>query len=191
MPKVNLQSRQSLLLITVGFLLIIRFVLVPLNVHRHSLNDEYQAKIIQYQKGQALLASNVVLSENIEVLQSSLSNLSGMLPKANQRVQAQLNAQQQIRSLADNRNITLEQMEWLSIQEGTPELARLSINFEAEFKDLMFFFTELSSMGIWLHINDYAFRVNKQRVRYKRLGEAKGNIQLDVYYIVSNDELAQ
>lgn len=177
-------NRQTVLIVILGFIAIVRFVIVPLNEHRIELSDQYDAKYLRMGKGEALIAQSSRVSAELASVQQALSQFGDLFPRAEDRLQAQLNIQQRVSELASEREIKVEEVEWTRHEQGEPEQAGLLVEFSGGLKELMYFHTDLLSLGVWMEIVGMQYRVDKQKVRWKRLGETKGTMELRVYYLI-------
>lgn len=186
--KVLQMNRQVLLLAIVGALLFARFVWVPLNESRVEKQDIYTTKHAQFYKGEILLAQKNDIENALAEQNAKLEKYESIYPNADSTFAAQLKMQQNIQVVALDKKVQLDEVEWISTIPGNPEKALLELNFSANLKDLMYFFTEVEQLGPWISITQMQYRVDKQRVNWKRLGDAKGKMTLEVFYLNTGDK---
>lgn len=179
-------DRQKLLLAIVGGLLLIRFGLVPLQELRAEKVDELNQKVKRFDKGESVLSKVPEYQSKLDELKQSLDRYESLYPAANTSLAAQLTVQEQLQNIAIERNVKLDEVDWISTVEGTPEQATMKIRFTANFKDLMYFVSEAERLGPWLSVSDLNYGVKKQRIGWKKLGEAKGSLILSISYIVND-----
>jgi hypothetical protein len=168
----------------VGSLLFIRFVLLPLHEIRVEKTEILQAKYSRYIKGKDLLKQKEVLQTRVDEVNLRLSQYQSLYPTDLSSSKAQLTMQQQMQRLAQDKRIVLDEVEWVSTIEGNPEKALLEISFEGNLKDLMYFYTAIEQLGPWVSVTDIQYRVDEQRVNWKQLGQAKGKLTLEVFYLI-------
>lgn len=183
-------DRQKLLLILVAGLAFIKFVVFPFEEMRLEKVDEFEQKHNRNLKAQQLIDSGPVIREKLQSVEQQLMQFESFFPVASSSQEAQLKVQQQLQVIAENKKVLLEEIEWIETQSGRPELATLKISFDGKYKDVMLFVTEAENLGPWLITEELVYRVSNQRVKWKRLGQAKGSITLSVNYIVNENQSA-
>lgn len=177
-------DRQRLLFLIVVLLLALRFIVVPSYQHLQTLEQDNAEKRERLDKSVAFLASETQLQEANRQMDITLDQLESVFPSMADSNAAKLEFQRQVQDVAQKHNITLESIEWGATINGQPVRTELILRIKSRMKDLAAFQFDLQKMGTWLALKQMEFRVDGQNIGWKQLGQARGQLHFNVYYVV-------
>jgi hypothetical protein len=141
-------NRQQILLVIVGVLLLVKFGFGYINDKRVESKELLETKYNRYIKGKRLLDTESSIDERLNELNLSLEKAKEFYPIAVSAQDARLDVQRRINTLAEQSNLTVESVEWLSIEEGQPEKAIVDLRFIGEFDAMIKFHLMLEELGL-------------------------------------------
>ena len=182
-------DRQKWLLLIVAVLVVLKLITGPLFARMDELRAEIELKNKRLERSESLEQERPRLTELNGELNSLLGELQSQYPLAEDPASTRLEIQAQIQSLALENGITISSLGWDIIRPGVPEQAFLTISFEGGFKEFVFYQVALEQQVNGLNIGELTFRVDNQSLRRNRLGTVKGDLIVEVSYLVSESDV--
>lgn len=177
-------KRQTLLLLVVAILLLVKFGLVPLWDKIEENNAIISALENRVSKGNALIATEEVLRGQENQLDQFLGDSKANFPVVEAPEITQLQFQRIIRTKADEFGITIESQEWTKYEDGTPAAAYLKIRVLGSLENYPGFLLAMENVGAWVSLDELNLDVNKQRLNHMRLGMTNGRLVFRISYIL-------
>ncbi|AWL11212.1 hypothetical protein HMF8227_00716 [Saliniradius amylolyticus] len=176
-------SRQKVMLLVVGSLLAIKFGVQPLFEH---LEEEQQLLLDlseRLQKVEELDASHEDYVAREKQLNAKLEELRARYPQAPEVNFAKLDFQMKLQNIAERTGVKLDSVEWVSVIDGQPTKASISVRVESQLDQFARFHMALLELGDWLMVDRLELRIKDQKIRWEQMGETSGNVLIEMYFM--------
>ncbi len=177
-------DRQKYLLLFAAVLLVMKFVILPVYDYRDELANQLESAQEHLAKRHKVFAEVELLKGEQAKIEETLSLLQGEFTQAIDHEFAKLTFQKKLEEQAREHGVVLQNIEWSEVVDGTPSSADLEVRFEAPFKSVMLFHSQLADAGYDVYTRELFTSVQRQRLGAKKLGNAKGTLSLSIYYLV-------
>jgi hypothetical protein len=180
-------SRQTVLLIFVAVLLVLKFGVMPLREEIAENSAIIASLKERVGKGNALIATEQTLLEQEATLDEFLGDTKGSFPIVPAPEITQLQFQRMVRNAADKHNVSIESQEWTRYEEGIPSAAWFRVRVASSLENFPGFLLDMESIGQWVELDELNLDVANQDLRIKRLGLTTGRLIFKINYIVEEN----
>jgi hypothetical protein len=177
----GLISRNNLL-VAMTFLLVIRFLVVPVYSWQQDQLFSLKLKTQQLSKYRFLIASQGERQAKKSYYEDLLDRAAGISFTDQDDVKLQI--QKQIETIFDDNSVTAERFDWILDSRGAVRELRASVQFKGSSANVIKTFWDLSRHPKLMRQLDWKFRFKS--ASSKRLGSASGSIVLEFYALPQN-----